>query len=129
MRGIVLCEMVGFGILGIFLWLDELMDLPHHLLKAPATPVNWRESLIESLFLVALALFVIISTVRLIRRIRYLEGTIPICASCHKVRINEKWTPVEVYVTRHSEARFSHGICPECSIKLYGEDFTNDQED
>lgn len=47
--------------------------------------------------------------------IKNLEGIIPICARCKKVR-NDKgyWEQVEAYVSKHSSARFSHGICPEC---------------
>jgi PAS domain S-box-containing protein len=49
-----------------------------------------------------------------------LRGLIPICASCKKVRNDEGyWQQVEVYVRDHSEADFSHGICPDCASKLY----------
>jgi hypothetical protein len=44
-----------------------------------------------------------------------LEGIIPICMYCHKVRNDqEAWDRIETYIARHSAARFSHGICPEC---------------
>ena len=44
-----------------------------------------------------------------------LEGIIPICMYCHKVRNDqEAWDRIETYISRHSAARFSHGICPEC---------------
>lgn len=53
--------------------------------------------------------------------IKTLRGLIPICASCKKVRDDTGyWSQVEVYVRDHSEAEFSHGICPECMKKLYG---------
>ena len=49
------------------------------------------------------------------REIRALEGMIPICAHCKKVR-NDKgyWEQVEGYLTRRKLALFSHGICPDC---------------
>ena len=51
-----------------------------------------------------------------------LSGLLPICASCKNVRnSNGKWDPVEIYISKHSEADFSHGICPECVKKLYPE--------
>jgi two-component system CheB/CheR fusion protein len=54
--------------------------------------------------------------------IRTLRGIIPICASCKKVRDDQGyWNQVEVYVSNHTEAEFSHGICPECAKKLYPE--------
>jgi len=54
--------------------------------------------------------------------VRKLSGMLPICASCKKIR-NDKgyWQQVESYITQHSEAQFSHGICPECARKLYPE--------
>jgi ligand-binding sensor domain-containing protein len=54
--------------------------------------------------------------------IKTLSGLIPICANCKKIR-NDKgfWDQLEGYIQTHSEARFSHGICPECMAKLYPE--------
>ena len=58
---------------------------------------------------------------------RQLSGLLPICASCKKVREDSGyWTQIEAYVQDHSEAEFSHGICPECEKKLYPEFSGND---
>jgi len=52
--------------------------------------------------------------------IRTLKGIIPICASCKKIRNDTGfWEQIEAYISRHSEAEFSHGVCPECAQKLY----------
>jgi len=52
--------------------------------------------------------------------IKTLQGIIPICASCKMIRDDEGfWKQVEVYITEHSDAQFSHGICPGCAKKLY----------
>ena len=54
--------------------------------------------------------------------IKTLKGFIPICASCKKIRDDEGfWEQVEVYVRDHTEAEFSHGICPDCAHELYPE--------
>ncbi len=54
--------------------------------------------------------------------IKTLRGIVPICASCKKIRDDEGyWQQVEVYVRDHTEAEFSHGICPECARTLYPE--------
>ena len=51
--------------------------------------------------------------------IRQLKGIIPICASCKKIRDDKGyWHQVEAYLSDHSEARFSHGICPTCMATL-----------
>lgn len=53
---------------------------------------------------------------------KILSGFIPICASCKKIREeNESWEAVEGYISRHSEARFSHTMCPECEREWYGD--------
>lgn len=54
--------------------------------------------------------------------VKLLSGLIPICASCKKTR-NDKgyWEDIELYIRNHSEANFTHGICPDCSKKLYPE--------
>jgi hypothetical protein len=52
--------------------------------------------------------------------IQHLRGILPICASCKKIRDDGGyWHQVEAYLMAHSEAEFSHGICPDCSKKLY----------
>ncbi len=55
-------------------------------------------------------------------RIQQLSGMLPICAWCKKVRDDQDyWQEVECYVAAHSEARFTHGICPDCLAKVKGE--------
>jgi len=54
--------------------------------------------------------------------IKILQGIIPICANCKKIRDDKGfWNQVETYVSKHSEAEFSHGICPTCAKELYPE--------
>lgn len=56
--------------------------------------------------------------------IKTLSGLLPICASCKKIRDDQGyWTQIESYIHKHSEAEFSHGICPDCSKKLYPDFF------
>lgn len=48
-----------------------------------------------------------------------LEGLLPMCAWCRKVRDDESfWSGVEEYIVAHSELRFSHGVCPECAERV-----------
>jgi two-component system, sensor histidine kinase and response regulator len=54
--------------------------------------------------------------------VRTLRGIVPICANCKKIRDDQGfWNQVEVYVRDHTEAEFSHGICPDCLDRLYPE--------
>ena len=60
-------------------------------------------------------------------RVKMLSGLLPICASCKKIRDDKGyWHQVEVYVRDHSEAEFSHGLCPDCAKKLYPEYYEDD---
>jgi len=53
-------------------------------------------------------------------KVRRLEGLLPICAACHKIRDgSDYWHRVEAYISSHSDASFTHSICPECMARLY----------
>lgn len=57
-----------------------------------------------------------------LREIKTLRGIIPICSNCKSIRDDEGyWEQLESYVRKHSDAKFSHGICPDCARKLYGD--------
>jgi PAS domain S-box-containing protein len=52
--------------------------------------------------------------------VKSLSGLLPICSSCKKIRDDKGyWSQVESYIQKHSEATFTHGICPDCIKKLY----------
>jgi hypothetical protein len=55
-------------------------------------------------------------------QVRMLEGILPICSFCKSIRDEAgNWTQLEAYISHHSEADFSHGFCPTCARKHYGE--------
>ncbi len=61
--------------------------------------------------------------------VKRLSGLIPICASCKKIRDDRGyWKQVEEYIKEHSDAEFSHGICPECAEKLYPEFYKKEED-
>ena len=56
------------------------------------------------------------------QEVKVLSGFLPICAACKKIRDDTGyWRQIEEYISKHSNALFSHGICPDCSKKLYPE--------
>lgn len=56
------------------------------------------------------------------KQLNNLQGLLPICSSCKKIRDDKGyWNQIESYISEHSEAEFSHGICPACMKKLYPE--------
>jgi len=65
---------------------------------------------------------VILQLQEALAKVKQLSGLLPICCSCKKIRDDKGyWQQIESYIHAHSEAEFSHGICPECSRRLYPE--------
>jgi len=57
-------------------------------------------------------------------QVKTLSGLLPICSTCKKIRDDSGyWNNLETYISTHSDAEFSHGICPECAQKLYPDYF------
>jgi DNA-binding response OmpR family regulator len=53
-------------------------------------------------------------------QVKTIRGIVSICCHCNKIRENANdWTKVEAYVAKHTEAKFSHGMCPDCLDKHY----------
>ena len=62
--------------------------------------------------------------------VQVLSGLLPICAWCKKIRDDKGyWNQIENYVRDHSEAEFSHSICPDCAAKLYGDFVMKNKKD
>lgn len=63
-----------------------------------------------------------------IAEVKTLSGLLPICSSCKKIRDdNGYWQQIEAYIRKHSEAEFTHSICPECAKKLYPEFYPDNE--
>ncbi len=59
------------------------------------------------------------------KEIKTLRGFLPICAGCKKIRDDQGyWTQIETYISQHTDTEFSHGLCPECALRLYGHTIT-----
>ncbi len=62
-----------------------------------------------------------------LENVRRLGGLLPICMSCKKIRDDAGyWKQIEVYIRDHSEAEFSHGLCPDCAARLYPDYFKDE---
>ena len=93
-----------------FVW-DDQMSLQNDIFNV----------LIRIVILVGAALIVDRVT-RQAREIQVLRGFLPICSVCKKIRDSDQhWSRIETYITKHSEARFSHTLCPDCGREHYGE--------
>ncbi len=55
-----------------------------------------------------------------LEKVKFLSGLLPICSNCKKIRDDKGyWNQIEIYIREHSEADFSHSLCPECVRELY----------
>ncbi len=100
------CEIAGFVLVIALSWFGELIDIPHTVFGFEPTPSNYVESLCESVLTIGLLLFVLLVTRRLFRKIRNLEGMLPVCSFCKKIRAGDEWVPIEQYIQHNSEASF-----------------------
>ena len=117
-RKIVIGEAAGFAAIVALLWVNELADLPHVLFKTAATPINWAECLMESLVVAILAVIVVAGSWRLLRRVRYLEGFLPVCRFCRRIRVAGEWVPLAQYMAEQPEEAMPEGACPDCAARL-----------
>ena len=101
---------------------NEIIDIPYYVFGDAPTSYSQRlgEIVIElSIFIIVMAIQIVLLKV-LYKRIRILEGFIPICANCKKIRNEEnQWERMEEYIEQHSLSEFSHSICPDCMKELY----------
>ena len=119
-RPLFIAQHACYGILLAIIWLNELLDLPYILGVGPQTPLNISESLIESIALIAVWSTSSVITIKFCRKIRILEGILPTCSSCKKIRnMNDSWEVMESYISNKTEAEFSHSLCPDCLRELY----------
>jgi DNA-binding response OmpR family regulator len=64
-----------------------------------------------------------------LEQVQQLEGLLPICAYCKKIRDDgQYWRQVDEYIAHHTKVRFSHGICPDCMERVLREEFGDDAE-
>ena len=101
---------------------NEIIDIPHYVFHDAPTLYSQRtgEILIELSIFFIVMVFEIALLKNLYKRIRLLEGFLPICANCKKIKnTDDQWEQIEQYITKHSLAQFSHSICPDCARQLY----------
>ena len=84
----------------------------------------WGSHTITVIYSTAIATIISYFVMKKIRalnlNVKTLRGLLPICAHCKKIRDDKGyWNQIEKYIHDHSEADFTHGICPECAKKFF----------
>jgi len=98
-----------------FLWVD-----------VPWSATTSAVNLVIRISLLTLIAYLVCRTAKqtreLAREVKLLEGILPICSHCKRICDKEQeWQQLETYIAEHSAADFSHGICPPCADKHYGD--------
>jgi hypothetical protein len=113
-------QIAGFAALISLVWLDDIFDLPA-LFGASIETVMLVQTIVVSALSAALCMWLVTHTHRVLQRLKDLEGLLPVCSFCKKIRVETNWVPIEDYVAEHSAAEFTHTFCPECGRANYGE--------
>ena len=112
-RKVIIWEIVGFLIIILACWVTELFD----------PPFSFQQVIIETVLIIIFGSLTINLIWKLISRMKYLEGFLVVCASCKKVKIDDVWVSIESIISSKSDLQLSHGICPLCTERLYGDYF------
>ena len=107
-------ELFGFAAVLLTFWLDECVGIPFRFFGALKTPARPQEFWFEAIAVLLVATAVVIATLWVFRRLRFLEDFIRVCAWCRKVEVADQWVSFEDYMKLQHDVKSTHGICPEC---------------
>jgi hypothetical protein len=121
-RRLIVIEGICFALLIVFISIDDEWLIPRLISKSsPFTPTRLAGAL-DTVWVACLFLLALYIQMKIFHKIRLLEGMMSVCANCKKIRDGENhWSPMEEYIQQRSHADFTHTICPDCGVKLYGD--------
>jgi hypothetical protein len=111
-------ECIGFAVLLVISWLDELVRLPQVLFGGAAL-ANWREAAIESTVILIVWFAVFVATRRVLKRFYYLEEQLKMCGWCRKLEHGGDWVSLKDYLEKELGVETSLGICSNCGRRLF----------
>ncbi|MDQ6860392.1 MAG: hypothetical protein M3032_04450 [Verrucomicrobiota bacterium] len=120
-RTILWIECIGFALIILLSWVDELLALPRRLFGGVAHS-TWQEAAIESVLTLTVWLVVFVATRRVLRKFSYLEDMLTMCGWCRKLDRGGDWLSLEDYCAKELGIDISHGICPSCGRQLMNAD-------
>lgn len=113
-------QLMAFLILILLIWVNETMDLASLWFGGkPGHPDVFRGCVLT---IASLLVAVVAVGHAYTQQKRIIKGLLTLCSHCHKIRVNdEMWERVDDYITEHSLALISHGLCPHCFEEMKGE--------
>ena len=113
--------LIGISVFLVFIWIDDIYDIPLCFMNMDENAKNWIAPIWETLLLIIIISTCLLMMRRVERRIQYLEGLNVICSHCRRIKIDDRWMPIEQWLAETSKVEFSHGLCNDCLKELYPE--------
>lgn len=114
---IVRLEALGAGVILVLMALNEFLDLPKVLFGDAPTPLRHSEFFLESAGVIVISLAAMALSWLSLRRHHELEELIVMCSWCRRVRLDDRWLPLEVYLKEVEAVTATRGLCPACYAK------------
>lgn len=114
---VVLYQHLGFLTVIILCYFNELLKLPSLIFSNHPFVVLYRQPTLDILLILAVWLLVVRSTRRLLKRVKYLEDFMRVCAWCHRIDYKGEWIRFEDFLEQGFDTPTTHGICRECLEK------------
>lgn len=114
-RRAVLLQALGFLIVGLVIWLDEAIDLPHLLFRAQPSPFRPEEAGFELALLALVGTASIVLSSALLARLAQMESLPQFCPSCQRIQRRGEWTSISDFFQEQAAEELRYGVCPGCS--------------
>lgn len=126
---LIVIEAICFASFILFISIDDEWLIPHLVSQDFPFSRTRLAGILDSVFVAGLFALALYIQYRTLQKLRVLEGLLSVCANCKRIRDEENhWSPIEDYIQQRSHADFSHTICPDCGVKLYGDLYLRAQE-
>lgn len=121
-RRLIVIEAVCFAALIVFISIDDEWLIPKFLGNDFPIGHSRLAGILDTIWVAFLFILALYIQMKILAKIRLLEGMMSVCANCKRIRDSENhWSPIEEYIQKRSHADFTHTICPDCGVKLYGD--------
>lgn len=115
---VLLTEFLGFSLVILILWANEVLDIPHEFLGSPPTPVNWEEALFESILVLLLGLYVMLVSWFVFVGIESSDSRPKICPACKRIKTGGTWSVFPDDSDAPETSDMEQSLCPDCFDKV-----------
>lgn len=113
-------QFMAFLMLILLIWLNEMLDLSSLWFGTVPSPFNVFRGCVMTVASCIVAVITVGHTY--VQQKQIIRGLLTVCAECHKIRMDEEvWEQLDQYISDHSLALISHGLCPRCFERIQKE--------